>query len=491
MKTGAKLIPFVLLICSAFLLFSNTFLSTWTYDDFKLIVNNPDIRSLDLFIKNAQPGRVGREVSLMIDYYLFGLNPTGFHVQNILWHAVNAILLMILVGRLGGSRFVAMVSSFLFLIHPVQVEVVANVSHRKDSIALLFIFLSMLSYLEIFKGKYKKTYSFALAVLFFIMAIMTKENALMLPVIFIVYEALFIADKDRFILKYKRGLLSLILCASILAAAYFFFFYELDRYALTLQGHLGRQNYFAPDVFRAHYMLTLKSWSFMVMKLLLPLQLAVEYTLSVPDSWLDFWLFLTFFLLLSFLVILIKYKKRSAILTFSLLWGCLFFLPTSNILPLSYYAADRYLYTPSVGFCIMTGLLFDYVKFKTQYIKYGSISLLMFMMVLLTWKQNAVWRSPESLWLHSYNVTPSSTYALNNMGIISIQKGEINKAMDFFHKSIETNPSSSTAQYNLGYLYEVAGDIEKSRQHYVNFIRLNDPDFQKEVEKVRKKLGQR
>ncbi len=63
--------------------------------------------------------------------------------------------------------------------------------------------------------------------------------------------------------------------------------------------------------------------------------------------------------------------------------------------------------------------------------------------------------------------------------------------MEFFHKAVETNPSSSTAQYNLGCLYEVAGDIEKSRQYYGNFVKLNNPDFRKEVEKVRKKLGQR
>jgi len=316
--TVKKWLPFAFLICSAFLLFSNTFLNSWTYDDFKLIVNNPDIRSLDLFVKDSHPGRVMREISLMIDYRLFGMNPAGFHVQNILWHGVNAILLMILVGRLGGSRFVAMVSSFLFLIHPIQVEVVANLSHRKDSIALLFIFLSMLSYLEIFRGKYKKSYSFALAVLFFITAIMTKENALMLPVIFIVYEALFIAEKDRFILKYKRGLMILFVCTSIFAAVYFLFFYGLDRYSISLRGHLDRQNYFAPDVFRAHHMLAIKSWSFMLIKLFIPLRLAVEYTMSIPESWFDIWLFLSVIIIFSCLVLFLNYKKTLPLMTFSL-----------------------------------------------------------------------------------------------------------------------------------------------------------------------------
>ena len=140
-----KLIPYVLLMGLAFLLFSNTFLSTWTYDDFKLIVNNPDIRSMDQLINDSQPGRIGRDISLLLDYQMFGLNPAGFHVQNILWHGINAILIMLLAGRLGGSRFVALSSAVLFMIHPVQVEVVANLSHRKDSIALAFILLSMLS----------------------------------------------------------------------------------------------------------------------------------------------------------------------------------------------------------------------------------------------------------------------------------------------------------------------------------------------------------
>lgn len=486
-----NVIPFVSLLGLAFLLFSNTFLSTWTYDDFKLIVNNPDIRSLDQFIKNSQPGRAMREISLMIDYRLFGLNPTGFHVQNILWHGINAILIMILVGRLGGSRFVSCFASILFLIHPVQVEVVANLSHRKDSIALAFILLSMLTYLEIFRGNCKKSHCIALSILFFFTATMAKENAFMLPLILIVYEFLFIDGKDRFILKYKRSLMICFVCMGIFALTYFFYYDGLDSYSLSLRGHLVRQNYFAPDVLMAHYMLAMKSWSFMIMKLLIPLQLAVEYTLSVPDSWIDIWLFLTAAFVLSFVAMLLSYKKAPPLLTFSFIWVCLFSLPTSNILPLSYYAADRYLYAPSVGFCIMAGLLFDYIKYKRPYMKYGTGLLFISVMIFLTWQQNAVWRSPTSLWSHTYKVNPSSTYALNNMGIISMQKGERKKSMDFFHKAIETNPSSSTAQYNLGYLYEQAGDIENSRQFYKNFVKLNDPAFQKAVKKVRKKLGQR
>ena len=72
-----------------------------------------------------------------------------------------------------------------------------------------------------------------------------------------------------------------------------------------------------------------------------------------------------------------------------------------------------------------------------------------------------------------------------------MQKGETEKAIKFYHKAIETNQTNSTAQYNLGYLYEVAGDREKAMQHYENFVKINDPVFSKEVERIRKKLVQK
>lgn len=491
MRIVKKLIPSLLLMGLAFVMYSNTFLSTWTYDDFKLIVNNPDIRSVDQLMKNSQPGRIGREISLMLDYKFFGLNPAGFHIQNILWHSINAILIMMLVGRLGGSRFVSLFSAVLFAIHPVQVEVVANMSHRKDSIALAFILLSFLAYMEVFRGNSKKVYYFALSMLFFIMAIMTKENALILPVIFIVYECLYIEGKDRFLTKYRRIMIFLFACIGVFAITYYLYFFGMDRYYLTLENHLARQNYFGPDVLGSHYMLAMKSYSFMLLKLIFPLKLAIEYTLIIPDSSWDIWVLLTFASMFSIFVILLNYKKFSRLIIFSLCWLALFLLPTSNIFPLSYYAADRYLYTPSVGFIIIMGVCFDNIKYKTPYVKYGAVSLLITVMIFLTWNQNAVWRTPTSLWAHVYKVNPLSAYALNNNGNIALQKGEVKKAMEFFHKAVELNRFISTAQYNLGLLYENAGDREKARQYFENFVRLNDPEFRNEVEKVSKKLARR
>lgn len=486
-----KLIPYVLLIGLAFLLFSNTFLSTWTYDDYKVIVNNPDIRSMDQLIKDSQPSRIGREISLMLDYKMFGLNPAWFHIQNILWHGINSILIMILAGRLGASRFVALLSAILFTIHPLQVEVVANLSHRKDSIALAFILLSFLAYMEVFRANRKKVYYLALSILFFFMAIKTKQNALILPVIFIVYEGLYVEDRDRLLPKYRRSLIFLFACISVVAITYYLYDYGLDSYEFKLKGRLARQNYFDPDVFRAHYMLAMKSFSFMLLKLLIPLHLAVEYTLKIPDSIRDIWVILTAASMLSLSVIFLNYKKMSPLLIFSLSWLCLFLLPTSNIFPLAYYAADRYLYTPSVGFFIIIGIFLDNIKYKTPYIKYGAVSLLISVMIVLTWNQNAVWRSPTSLWTHVYKVNPSSAYALNNNGNIALQKGEVKKAMEFYHKAVELNRFISTAQYNLASLYEKAGDREKARQYYENFVKLNDPGFRNEVEQVRMELSQR
>ena len=119
-------------IALVFILYAPSFQNEWLMDDFPVIVENSDIRAVSNFIEDRYPGRPLREVSYLLDYALFELNPSGYHIQQNLMHALNAYLFFVLVLNLGSSRLVAWFASLLFLSHPINVEVVANISHRKD-----------------------------------------------------------------------------------------------------------------------------------------------------------------------------------------------------------------------------------------------------------------------------------------------------------------------------------------------------------------------
>jgi len=122
-------------------------------DDFPVILENPAIQSLSLFINKSNFMRPLRELSLLVDYQLFGFNAPGYHIQQIFWHALNAVLLFHLIIQIGLRQRTAWIASLLFIAHPVHVEVVANISHRKDSLALAFGMLSLLAYNQSFRNK--------------------------------------------------------------------------------------------------------------------------------------------------------------------------------------------------------------------------------------------------------------------------------------------------------------------------------------------------
>ena len=139
-------LPSLLLMVVAFLAYSNIFGHPWIYDDKPVIVDNLDITSWKAFLNDSYPGRPLRELSYLLDYSLFGMEPAGWHIQNNFWHGLNGILLFLLGRHLFGSNLPALLAALLFLLHPLQVEVVGHLSHRKDLLATTFALASMLSY---------------------------------------------------------------------------------------------------------------------------------------------------------------------------------------------------------------------------------------------------------------------------------------------------------------------------------------------------------
>jgi len=470
----SRYLPPMLLFAAAFALFSNTFASSWTYDDFPVIVNNPDIRSLWDFGRNIRGGRPLRELTLLIDYQIFGLNPAGYHFQNIFWHALNASLVFAFAVRLGSTKLVAWAAAVLFLVHPVQVEVVANISNRKDSLALTFLLLSFLAYHNAVKPAGRRILWVSVSLILAFMAYQAKENTLALPIILIGYEIVYLPSKERFLLHRFWPWLSLFAVAVMTFVAWYFFFGGRDIFLQASHENLWRMNYFPTSSESVYFRTVLKSWGFMFQKLLIPAKLAPDYIYEVPGSWFDPWVVFAFVTLAFYGAFLVYTFYRSNITFFSLVWLGAFWLPTANLFPLSYFAADRYLYTPSVGFFVVVGLLLD--KFlRHPKIRIGIILVLALVLSGLTWKQNAVWHSPFSLWNHTVKITPQSVHALNNLGTLNLRKGDYEQALAFFLQAKKANPYHAISHYHLGVAYEKLGERQKAIEHYRNFCEMDLP----------------
>jgi hypothetical protein len=434
-------LTFVIFIVLAYCIFANTFANEWTMDDFPVIVKNHDVQSF-------------------------------------------------------GNKIVSWISSLLFLVHPIQVEVVANISHRKESLVLAFSLFSLLAYMKNYEVKKNRAFwiagSFSLAVI----ACLAKESAVLLPLIFLAYELIFINRNKRVLLRYPILTLLVLVTCVVVFLAWLGYIGGLEN--IKRKMHLSlivHANHFTYSEFVTWYPMVLKSWVFMVLKLLFPLNLAVEYVYPVPESWLDPWVISAILIVIIYILSLYLSFRRHPVIFFALFWFAAFLIPL-NLLPLSYFAADRYLYAPSVGFFILVALFMN--RYLSHFRK--AIVIIVFMLVfifsILTWRQNKIWHSTFTLYSNAVRVSPNSAFALHNLGWVYYLRNDLRQAIYLLKKSASVNPYSPMPLYSLGKIYEKFGDREKAIYYYSKSLKVShympgffEPIAQSIKEKLRKKYG--
>lgn len=384
-------------------------------DDYSVIVNNPDIRSIAHFLENSFPGRPLREISYLLDYSFFGLDPRWYHFQNIFWHALNCWLVYRLAVRLDLSATAAWLSSLLFLVHPVHVEVAANSSHRKDSLALAFLLMALLSYMNVFEQKsFSRRYVWLFSsCALWITAFFAKGNSLVFPAIIMAYEYTLVPEEKRLIVRWKQ--MVPLLCISSVAGLLVWYWYisTLPSFKMAIIGAFIKTGDLAGFSVSAYILMVLKSFAFMFSKLVLPLDLSMEYIYAVPKSIVDPWVVSALVLLVLACVLAYRWKKTSPLLLFLLLMSAILWFPTANIVwHFSYFAADRYMYAPSAGLCILAVLLSESaLPSARRYVVFGWLCIL-FVCAILSWNQSGIWRNEMSLYSHMLKVSPRSLEAM-------------------------------------------------------------------------------
>ena len=466
----------VLLLCLAFLLYARSFAGGWTMDDFPVIVDNPDIRSIAGFFADSRPGRPLRELTFLLDYQLFGLDPAGYRLQNILWHGLNAWLLWCMALRLRLGLLAAWGAALLFVSHPVMVEVVANSSHRKDSLALAFSLIALLAYMTFLGDARRRWLLLVGAAVAWLLACAAKQNAVVLPLLWMAYERAFLSRDRRLLLRNPRLLIGAGTVAGVAGITWFIAAGGAQLLAYAVRGPLTKMNVAADWTLTGYYQAVLKAWTFMTGKVIWPLNLGVEYTFSLPAGWIDPWVLGGLFLSAGAVILLMILPGRSPAGFVATAWIVAFWLPTANLWPLAYLAADRYLYAPLAGGCLLLAAGLGLLAVRLGKVPAGLLLLTIFFgYVLLTWSQVDTWRNEEALWIQAYQVSPTSAFALNNLGNFALERGDQPAALRFYQESFRNNPYNPTSNFNLGFLYRIIGDLPAARRHLQNFLVVADP----------------
>ena len=456
-------VQMVIFVCLGFLLYVKTFGHTWTFDDYFVILNNLDVRSFKDFINNEYPESLTGISIICPSSKLFGFEPKYWHIQNCLIHSINAWMIYLLLMNLSSSKSLSWLSSLLFLVHPIQVEVVAQVSHRKDSLCLLFILIAFYFYVL---ARSRKSLKFLfMSSCAFMLSLLSKESAYAFPLIIVAYEML-LCDKNLFAsLKYKNllCLVSLFSSSLLFYLLYIQYFFHGSKYLLFTSNVIS-------DYSTLQYYLTVFSaWGFIIEKLFWPFGLSVNYLIMPPEGLLDYrFLFLMVFISLSSITAYYAYHK-SKLLLFFILWFIVFFLPTSSILPFTkHFVADRYLYIPSVGLCVAVVILVKGFFSKN----YMIISLsIVFAFSLITFNQVSVWENNLLLWENSLKYNPYSSRTIMNVAIYKYADND-DLFLENINKAIGLNPDDPFPYNSLASFYYEKNMRREAIENYEKFIEL-------------------
>ena len=159
------------------------------WDDDKYIIDNPLIRSLDIgaLFSGYVMGNYHPLTMLVyaIEYQLFGIDPTGYHVVNMLLHLLNTFLVFLAIIRLSKNNLAGLVAALFFGIHPMHVESVVWASELKDLLYTAFFLGSWIFYMRYIDAPEKRKYYY-IALLLFLAALLSKAMAVsLLPVLFL------------------------------------------------------------------------------------------------------------------------------------------------------------------------------------------------------------------------------------------------------------------------------------------------------------------
>ena len=399
------------LLAATFLLYSSSldhgFIFIW--DDYKYVVNNPDIRGFSpenlkavfsrYYIGNYAPFHL---ISYMLDYQLWGLEPAGYHFGNILLHALNGALVYRLLLKLELPALPALFGAALFVLHPVQVESVAWVSERKNVLSALFFLLSLLSYIDYRKGDTSRVLNYPISLTFFVCALLTKSVAVVFPLVIVCYDYCYYRKTGSLNLADKLPFLLLALATAILAV--------LSQQKV---GGIEISDYPGGTLLGTLWTMIPVFLSYLK-DLVYPVDLSPYYMVPIRKS-ADGGVVLTVAMLICLGGVCVMLSRRRPQLLFFISIYVLALLPVMQIIPLlATLKNDRYLYFPMIGAAGAAGMLLTELMQRSIRLRNSTIAASIAVCAALggaAYYQSLIWKDNITLWKSAIKQNPDNMLA--------------------------------------------------------------------------------
>jgi len=444
------------------------------WDDDAFITQNPLIKANDglyrFWFSTEPPDYFPlTSSSIWLEWRLWGMNATGYHVVNILLHAISSMLiwLVLKILKIPGAWLAAVV----FAVHPVNVESVAWITERKNTLPMVFYLLSILLYLRFETDGNRTLYGLSLGS--FLLALLSKTSVVMLP--FVLLGCAW-WQRGRIGRKDLLGSIPFFALSGILALVTIWFQYHraIGKDIVRTDGFFSR--------------LAGAGWAvwFYLYKAIVPYKLSFVY----PRWEIDASSMVSFLpgLLLTGLLILFWWYRKSWGRHF--LFGLGYYVVTLfpvlgffNIYFMKYsLVADHWQYTSIIGIiALLVGVgsyLFKGWKKGFRQLAIIMATVLVGILAMLTWRQEHIYKGMEALWRDTISKNPNSWMVNYSLGTVLTKQDKIDEGIEYFKKALVIKPDYLEAHTNLGNAYFKKGRLDEAIYEYKKALAIN-PNFAK------------
>jgi protein O-mannosyl-transferase len=420
-------------------------------------------------------------LSHMTDCELFKLNAGAHHLVNVLFHALNAALLFVLLRRLTGKTWPAAFIAALFAWHPLHVESVAWVSERKDVLSTCFALLSLLAYANYVaaaEARNPKSRFFYLASLgLFALGLLSKPMLVTLPCVMLLL--------DYWPLKRfgGSGPPTEIIKQQLLENFPFFLLVAIScvlTFAAQSQNLRGNAAVMSLEIVPLHYRLknVPVAYATYLLKFIWPANLAVFYPLPkiIPPARAA----------AAVLVLLLvsaaawRWRKSRPYLAVGWLWFLGMLMPVNGLVQVGGTAlADRYSYLPMVGIFIIIAFAASEAATRfpaTRMFFCAGAAVVLAGCIFATERQLSFWKDSETLFRHALAVTEDNDVAHDNLGFALQDRGDLAGAFEQYRAAAELDPLRVVTHNNLASLLDQLGRPAEALGEYREAIRLRPGD---------------
>jgi len=406
-------------------------------------------------------------ITHMLDCQLYGLNAGWHHFTNVLLHYLAVVLLFVALQQMTRALWRSAFVSAVFAVHPLHVESVAWIAERKDVLSAVFFMLALLAYLHYTRAPSIGRY---LAVaLVFALGLMSKPMLVTLPFVLLLLDfwplRRVVAGRfntGRQLLRLVLEKLPLIALSAVSSMVTFL----AQRSAIGWTEQLPVSERIS-NAFVAYVVY--------IRQMFWPTGLAVFY--PHPENRLPVWeisLALTALIGITFAALVLR--KKAPYFVIGWLWYLGMLVPVIGLLQVGWQGhADRYTYLPQIGLYIAVTWAVTALtrSWRFQRIALGTAGAVV--LSALTWAsrlQTSYWRDSETLFTHALAVTSNNDVALNNLGIISLGKGELDDAITKLQAAIDLRPENAPAHDNLAKALLRKGRVSEAMVHYRKFLEI-------------------